>query len=98
MPRGKTFHCIERLVWRVPQSLTLCQDKYSPCLEAGQAAGISASLLAAAEMLPGLAPSHYRNTAGGKVMHRDDFLRAPAEPTGQSRQCEGYFRSFAVPA
>lgn len=41
---GKTFHCVERLVWCVPQSLALCQDKYSPCLEAGQAAGISASL------------------------------------------------------
>ncbi|CAK6964530.1 Hypothetical predicted protein [Scomber scombrus] len=36
------------------------------------------------EVLLDLVPSHYRNTAGGKVMHRDDFLRALAEPTGQS--------------
>lgn len=56
-------------MWCVPQSLALCQDKYSPCLEAGQAAGIGASLLffAVPEMLLGLVPSHYRNTAGEKL-------------------------------
>lgn len=68
----------------VPQSLTLCWDKYYQCLENRRAAGISASLFAMLDVLLGLVPSHYRSTAGGKVMHGDDFLRALAEPTGQS--------------
>lgn len=54
-------------MWHVPQSLTLCQDKYSACLEVGQTAGISASLFAVPEMLQGLVPNHYRNTAGEKL-------------------------------
>lgn len=54
-------------MWCVPQSLTLCQDKYSPCLEDRQAAGISASLFSVPEVLLGLVPSHYRNTAGEKL-------------------------------
>lgn len=79
----KTFHCIERLVRCAPQSLTLCQDKYFP-VSGGKGLESVLHLLPCPEMLLGLVPSHYRNTAGGKVMHRDDFLRALAEPTGQS--------------
>lgn len=45
----------------------------------------SISAAAVPEVPLGLEPSHYRGTAGGKVMHGDDFLRALAELTGQSR-------------
>ena len=73
-------------MWRVPQSLTLCQDKYPPPPVSGsQASGWNQGFTlppvawGAAGSGTEVITVTWRGGGGVKVMHGDDFLRALAE-------------------